>query len=151
MQLFLQFIQEVKGVFALAVHLVDEDDDGCLAHSTDFHQFACLCLNTFGSVNDDNGTIDSSQGAKGVLGKILVTWGIENIDLVAVPLCLPRGGVIEFHDRCGHAYATLLFNLHPVAGGGFSYLVIFDGTGHLNLPSKEKQLLCERCFAGIGM
>ena len=48
MQLLLQFVEQVERVTAFAVHLVDEDDDGCVAHAADLHELTRLRLHTFG-------------------------------------------------------------------------------------------------------
>ena len=59
-QLLLQLVEEVERVASLTVHLVDEDDDRGVAHAAYFHEFARLCLDAFGRVNDNDGGIDSS-------------------------------------------------------------------------------------------
>lgn len=82
LELFFQFVEEVEGVLAFAVHLVDEDDDGCLAHTADGHELARLLLYTFGAIDNDDGGIDGGEGAEGVFGEVLVAGGVEDIDLV---------------------------------------------------------------------
>ena len=78
LQLFLQFVEQVEGVLALAVHLVDEDDDGRLPHAADFHELSCLSLDALGAVDDDDGAVDGRQGAEGVLREVLVTRCVED-------------------------------------------------------------------------
>ena len=58
LQLFLQFVEQVEGVFAFAVHLVDEDDDGRLPHAADFHQLSRLSLHAFRAIDHNDGAID---------------------------------------------------------------------------------------------
>ena len=55
LEFLFQFVEQVKGVTSLTVHLIDEDDDGRLSHATDGHQFACLRLYTLGTIHHDNG------------------------------------------------------------------------------------------------
>lgn len=55
LQLLLQLVEQVERVAALAVHLVDEDDNRSVAHTTHFHELTCLCLHTFCSVDNDDG------------------------------------------------------------------------------------------------
>ena len=143
LQLLFQFVQEVEGVLALAVHLVDEDDDWRLSHAADLHQLTGLRLHTLGAIHNYDGTIDSREGAERVLSKVLVARSVKDVDLVAA--------IVELHDRGCDRDAALLLNLHPVAGGSLAYLVALHGTCHLYLPAKEEQFLRQRGLAGIGM
>ena len=45
--------------------------------------------------------------------------------------------------------ATLFFNFHPVAGGRLLDLVVFNGTCHLNLPTKQQKFFGERCLTRV--
>ena len=148
-KLLLQLVQEVEGVLALAIHLVDEDDHRRLAHTAHFHEFARLGLNAFGAVDHNDARVHSRECAEGVLGKVLVTRSVEDVDFIG--LGSPFGSVIELHDRSGNTDAALLFNLHPVGGGGLLDFVALDGTGHLNLTAEKQQLLGECRLARIGM
>ena len=147
-QLLLKLVKEVEGVAALTVHLVDEDDDRGVAHTAHLHELSCLCLHTFGGVDDDDGGVDSSQRAVGILGKVLVTRGIEDVDLIRVS-ALTFGQVVELHDRCRHGDTTLLLDVHPVGSRGLANLVVLHGAGHLNLSTEEQELLGERRLTGI--
>ena len=93
LELALNLIEEVEGVVGRAVHLVDEDDDGCFAHSADLHEFAGLGLYTFGCIDDNDNAIYGRKGTESIFGKVLVTRGIEDVDLVTI--------VLETHDGCG--------------------------------------------------
>ena len=148
-KLLLQLVQEIEGILALAVHLVDEDDDGRLAHAAHFHELARLGLNAFGAVDHNDARVHRRECAEGVLGEVLMARCIEDVDLIG--LRSPFGGVVELHDRSGHTDAALLFNLHPVGGGGLLDFVALDGTGHLNLTAEKQQLLGECRLARIGM
>ena len=54
LQFLFEFVKQVKGITPLTVHLVDEDDDGCLPHAADGHQFPGLCLHTLRAIHDDD-------------------------------------------------------------------------------------------------
>ena len=54
-QLLFQLVEQVEGVAALAVHLIDEDDDRRLPHAADRHQLARLSLHTLGTVDHNDG------------------------------------------------------------------------------------------------
>ncbi len=47
-QFLLQLIEQVEGVTAFTVHLVDKDDDGCVAHAAHLHELTGLSLHAFG-------------------------------------------------------------------------------------------------------
>ena len=143
LQLLFQLVEQIEGVAPLAVHLVDEDDDGRAAHATDGHQLARLCLHAFSSVNHDNGRINGCQRAKGVFGKVLVAWRVEDVDFVAF--------IVELHNTRGHADAALLLDVHPVGRGRLAYLVAFHGTCHLYLSAEEQELLGQRGLTRIGV
>ena len=141
LELLLHFVDEVEGILAFAVHLVDEDDDGGVAHAADLHKLACLRLDALGAVDDDDDAIDGCEGAVGIFGKVLVTRGVEDVDLVLMLLsvafytgegALRGAGIVEGHDRGGYRDATLLLDLHPVGGGCFLDLVTLDGTSDVD-------------------
>ncbi len=146
-QFLLQLVQQVERVAALAVHLVDEDDDGSIPHAAHRHQFAGLRLHTLGSVHHDDGRVDSGQRAVGILGKVLVTRGVEDVDLVFHAGTL--GAVVELHDRGRDGDTALLLDVHPVRRSGLLNLVVLDGAGHLNLSAKQQELLSQCSLTGI--
>ena len=148
-QFLLQLVEQVEGVTTLTVHLVDEDDDGRVAHATNIHQLACLRLYAFGTVDHDNRTVYSRQRAVGILGKVLVTWGIQNVHLIFNVLSVR--GVVELHHRGRHRDTTLLLDVHPVGSSGLLNLIVLYSTSHLNLSSKKKELLSQRGFTRIGV
>ena len=143
MEFLLEFVEEVEGILTLAIHFVDEHDDGGFAHSANGHEFACLRLHAFGAIHDDDGRVNSSQRAECVLGEVLVAWGVENVDFVII--------VVELHDGGGDRDTALLFYLHPVGGGSFFDFVALDSSCHLNLSAEEEEFLGECCFTRIGV
>ena len=50
----LYLVHQIKWVFTLTVHLIDEDHHRGLAHTADLHEATGLCLHTFGGVNNDD-------------------------------------------------------------------------------------------------
>ena len=59
LKLSLYLIKELKGITPLTVHLIDEDHDRRLAHTTDLHETACLSLYPLSSVDHYDDAIDS--------------------------------------------------------------------------------------------
>lgn len=90
LQLLLQFVEDIERVAALAVHLIYEYDDWSLAHAADLHELTCLCLYTLCAVDNNNGGVDGGEGAEGVFSKVLMAWGIEDIDFIVL--------IVELHD-----------------------------------------------------
>ena len=91
-------------------------------------ELAGLHFHTFCNVDNDDYGIDRGKGAVSILGEILVTRGVEDVDFV-VP-------VIESHDRGGHRYAALFFDFHPVGGCRFLYFVGFYGSGDMDCATE---------------
>ena len=137
----LELVEDVEGVAALAVHLVDEDDDRGVAHAADLHKAPCLGLHALGGVDDDDYRIDGGEGAEGILCEVLVARRVEDIDFIRA--------IVEAHDRGGHGDAALFLNLHPVGGGGLLYLVALHGSGHVYGATVEEQFLGQSCLAGV--
>ncbi len=120
----LDFVQQLHRVARLAVHFIDEGNDGRVAHAAHVEQLDGLRLHTLGRVYDHQGGIHSSQHTIGILGKILVAGGIEQVDHVVA--------ILELHDRAGYRYAALLLDVHPVGSGVATALAPFDRTSQLN-------------------
>lgn len=139
----LYLIEQVERVLTFTVELVDKDNNGGLAHAAHLHQLTSLCLNTFCRINYNNYAIYGSQCAIGILGKILVTGGVENIDFVIA--------VIKTHHRRGYRYTALFLDFHPVRGGGLLYLVGLHGSCHVNGAAKQQQFLGKSGLTGIGV
>ena len=95
----LYLVHEVEWILTLAVHLVDKDHHRSLAHTADLHEAAGLGLYTFGRVDNDDYGVHRSQGAEGVLSKVLVTRGVEDIDMVVV-VVKPMTEVATDIPRC---------------------------------------------------
>ena len=90
-QYFFQFFQQIKGLPAITVQLVDEGEDRDIAVLNHFKEFFGLGLDTLGRVHNHHGRIHGHQGPIGILGEILVPRRIQNID--------PLARVIKLHDR----------------------------------------------------
>ena len=94
LQFFLQLVQQIKRILRFTVHFVNKNDDGCLAHTANLHQLACLSFHTLGSINHNYNRIHSRKRTVGVFSKILVTGSVENVDFIVM--------VIKLHHRSCH-------------------------------------------------
>ena len=139
----LDLIQQVDRLFALAVELVDEAHDRCVAQSAHLHQLDRALFDAFRHVDDHQRGVDRGQYSVGVLAEVGVARGIEQVD--DAPL------VGELHDRAGDRDAALLLQRHPVRGRVASRLATFHRPGHLDRAPEQQQLLGERGLAGVGM
>ena len=71
------------------------------------------------------------QGAVGVLGEVLMTRGVQNVDA--------ETAVLELHDGGGNGDAALLLDLHPVRGGCLGFLAL-DLAGLSNGTAVQQEL-----------
>ena len=55
-----------------------------MAQSADLKELSGLSLNTLCGVDDHDGAVSRHQGAVGILGEVLMSGGIENVDTVTV-------------------------------------------------------------------
>ena len=141
-QLRLHLAAELQGVPALPVHLVDEGEDGDVPQGADPEELSRLGLHALGGVDDHDGGVRRHEGAVGVLGEVLVSRGVQDIDAVAV--------VLELHNGGGDGNAPLLFNLHPV-GGSCPGPLALDLAGLGDGPAVEEELFREGGFARVGV
>ena len=105
-KLFLDIVQQFKGIHGIAVHFINKSKDRDMSHDTNFEQFSGLGLNTLRSINDHNRRVCSHQGTISILGEILMSRGIQNINAVIV--------IVKLQYRRGNGNTSLLLNFHPV-------------------------------------
>ena len=139
-QLPLHLLAEVQGVLGLPVHLVDEGEDGDMAHGADPEELAGLGLHALGAVDDHDGAVRRHEGAVGILGEVLVAGGVQDVDAVAI--------VLELHDGAGDGNAALLLDLHPVRSSGFRPLAL-DLAGLGDGSAVEQELFRESGLTGV--
>ncbi len=143
LQLGFKLVEYLERVATLAVELVYEDYNRSVAHAAYLHEFARLSLDALCHVDHYNYGVDRRKGAVGIFGKVLVTRGVKDIDFIIA--------VVEAHYRCGYRNTALLFDFHPVAGGGFLYLVGLYGAGDMDSTAEKEQLLGECRLTCVGM
>ena len=90
-QRLFDFVQQIEGIAALAVHLVDEGDDGNVAQTADLEQLAGPRLDALGGVDHHHGGVDRRQRAIGVFGKVLMARRVQQVEHQAL--------VFERHHR----------------------------------------------------
>ena len=73
-----------KGFLPLPVQLVDEGHDRGVAQAADFQQLLGLALHPLDRVDDHQDRVDGGQHPVGVLGKVVVAGGVQQVDLEAL-------------------------------------------------------------------
>ena len=71
-QNFFDVLHQLEGVAGLAVHLVDEGEDGNVAQGADLEQLDGLGLDALCGVDDHDSRVGCHQGAVGVLREVLM-------------------------------------------------------------------------------
>ena len=129
-------------------HLIDKDDHWGISHAAHLHQLSGLRLHTLGRVHHDDGRVHGSQRAVSILGKVLVTRGVQDVHLVRLARLTIRQ-IVKFHHGCRYRDTSLLLDVHPVGCSRLSDLIVLDGTSHLNLSTKEQELLSQCSLTSI--
>jgi hypothetical protein len=79
-QRLLDLVEQLEGVAALAVHLVDEGDDRDVAQAADLEQLARARLDALGGVDHHDRGVDRGQRAVGVFREVLVARRVEQVE-----------------------------------------------------------------------
>ena len=141
-QLPFHFLAKCQGVACFAVHLVDKGKNGNMAHSAHLEQLSGLRLHAFCAVNHHHGTVCRHQRAVGILRKVLMARGVQNVDAKAV--------VAELHHGRSHGDTALFFDLHPVRGGRAGAFALHL-TGLCNRAAVKQEFFRQCCLTGIGV
>jgi hypothetical protein len=139
----LYLLHEVERIFAEAIHFIDESKYRYPAHAADMEKLYRLRLDALGPVYEHDGAVRGDKSPVSVLTEILMSGGVENIDVVTV--------VVELHDARGNRDSSLFLDLHPVGYGVFVSLAAFDRAGESYRPAVKQQLLGQGRFAGVGV
>jgi hypothetical protein len=100
----------------------------------------CAC-DALAGVDDHQRGVHGGEHAVGVLGKVLVTGGVEQVDGAA--------GVVELQDGGADRDAALFLEFHPVRGRGALVLAGGDGPGEVQGVAVEQELLRQRRLARV--
>ena len=107
MQNAFNLVQQVQHMTPIQVHLVNEGNDGRMAHATHIHELDRLLFHTVHAIDKHEGGVDGGQGAVGVFAEVLVPRGIDQVEHATFER--------EIQHGTRNRNTTLLFNLHPVA------------------------------------
>jgi len=142
-QIFLDLVDDLEGVAGLAVHLVAEGQDRQVAQAADLEQFLRLAFDPLGAVDHHDRRVDGGQGAVGILGKVRVAGGVDQVEAPAFE--------VEGHRRGRDRDAAILLHLHEVRTRAPGLALGADLTGHLDRAAEQQELFGQRGLAGVGM
>ena len=142
-QRLFDLIQEIEGVAALAVHLVDEGDDRNVAQPADLEQLSGPRLDALGGVDHHDRGIDRGQRAVGVFRKILVARRVQQVEHQPLEF--------EGHHRGDDGDAALALDLHPVGTGVAPLALGLDLAREIDGAAEQQQFFGQRGLAGVGM
>ena len=140
-QLLFDLVQQVEGIVGIPVHLVDKGKNRDFAHHADLEQLSGLRLHALGGIDYHDRGVRRHQRPVGILGEILMSRRIQNIDAVSVIFKLENGG--------GDGNSSLLLDLHPVAhrvaGRSFSLYA----ARQVDRAAVKQEFLCQSGFTCI--
>ncbi len=136
-------IQKLNRITNVAVDLVHKGENRRVAQPTNLHEFDGARLNPLGAIDDHEGGVDGRERAVSVFRKVLVPWGVQQVDHAAL--------VRKLHHRGGHRDAPLFLHFHPVRSGVAVGLFAFDRSGQLNRLTVQQQLFGHGRLAGVGV
>ncbi len=139
----LNLIEQLNRFATFTIEFVDKGNDWRIPQSAHLHQLDGPLLDALGRIDHHQCRVHRGEGAIGILGEVLVTGSVQQVDdTVAIG---------ELHHRGGNGDAALLLKLHPVGGGMPCRLATLDGTGKLDRTAKQQQLFREGGLTRIGV
>ena len=81
-QIFLDFVDDIKGIAAFPIHLITKRQDRQIAQAANLKQLLRLAFDPLCPVNHHDGRINCSQRAVGVFGKVRVSGCVHQIEPV---------------------------------------------------------------------
>ncbi len=136
-------VQQGERILGLAVHLVDEGQDGDVAKAADLEQLERLRLDALGGVQHHHGRVRRGQGAVGVFREVLVARGVQQVHHQTI--------VLEGHHAGRDRDAALALDLHPVRAGAALLAARPHGAGQADGPRGVQQVFRQRGLAGVGV
>ncbi len=134
-------VDQFKRIARLAIKLVDECDDGNVAHAADFEQLARARLDALGRVDHHDSGINRRERAIGVFRKVFVARRVEQVeDAIAV---------LERHHRRDDGNSALALDAHPVRARLATVRLGAHFARKLDGAAKQQQLLGQRRLARV--
>src|SRR5690606_699137 len=112
-------VHQLKGISAFTIEFVHKGNNGNIPKTTNLKQLPGLLFDPLGSIDDHDGGVYGGQSAVGVLGEVLVTRSVDQIEYMIV--------VLKGHGRRRHGDPALWLNLPPVLTGPLGVTACLDG------------------------
>ncbi len=142
-QFSLDLVHQVQRGLHLAVHLVDESQDGRVARAANLQQTPGLGLHAIARIDHHQGRVHGRQHAVGVFREVLVTGCVQQVDHAVA--------VFHLHHRRGHRNATLLLDFHPVRGRMARRFAGLYAAGDVDCAREQQELFRERGLTRVGV
>ena len=114
-----------------------------MAHSAHLEQLSGLRLHALCAVNHHDGTVCRHQRAVGILRKVLMARGVQNVNAKAV--------VAELHHGRSHGDTALFFDLHPVRNRVAGIFLSLYGARLGDGAAVKQEFFRQCCLTGIGV
>ena len=114
-----------------------------MTHYADLEQLFGLVLNALRRVNYHYRRVCRHQCTVGILGEVLVSGSVENINAISV--------VLKLKHRRGYGDTSLLLNLHPVRHSVLGCSLSLYRTGKINSSAVQKELFGKSCLTCVRM
>jgi hypothetical protein len=76
----LNLVEQPQRLQPVPVQLIDESDDGGIAHPANLHQLLRLRFHALGAVDNHQSAVDRREHPVGVFGEVLMTGSVQEVD-----------------------------------------------------------------------
>ncbi len=137
----LHLVEQLQGLAARPVPLVDEREHGDAAGAADVEELERLRLEALRGVEQHHRGVDGGEHPVGVLGEVTVARGVEQVDHAVA--------VGELQHRRGDRDAALALHLHPVGRDAPPPGLAVHGARLVDDLGVERERLGERGLARV--
>ena len=118
------------------VYLIDDRNDFQVVVQSQVHIGQCLGLHALGGIDDQNRPFTSRQAAGYFVIEIHMPWGIDEVQLVGLPIFI---GIIEPHRLLFDGDAALPLQLHGIQDLRF-HVTLLHRAGDLDQAVRQRRL-----------
>lgn len=136
---FFHLVNDAVEIGSDTVEFVDVDDTGDFRVVRVAPVSLGLWLNAAGSAENANAAVENFKGAINFDGEVNVAWGVDDVELVAVPETSSRGGL--------NGNTALGFLIHEVHGG----FAVVNFADFMDFSGEFKNALGGGGFAGVNV
>ena len=138
-----QLVEQIHRRTRRAVQLVHESENRHATAAANFKKFPRLAFNALAGIHHHHGGIHGGEHAVGIFREVLVPGCVQDVDDAIF--------ILELQNRGAHRDPPLLFQVHPVGGGGALVLPRGNTARQVQGAAVEKKFLRQRGFPGVRM